>query len=69
MSPFLNCRQEIVECQQKFYAQVGFPGVIGAIDGSHLRLLAPNFEEWAYVNRKGEHTINMQVRGQLAYKM
>ena len=38
------------------------PNVIGAVDGTHVRIQAPSEEEWAYVNRKGEHSINVQVK-------
>lgn len=37
------------------------PSVVGAIDGTHIRIKAPAGEEWVFINRKGEHTINVQV--------
>lgn len=42
------------------------PGVIGCIDGTHIKITAPSNQEWAYVNRKGVHSINVQV-GKLSY--
>ena len=39
----------------------GFPNVIGCIDGTHVRILAPHESEEAFVNRKGYHSINVQA--------
>ncbi len=39
----------------------GFPGVVGVIDGTHVRIIAPSEDEDAYVNRKRYHSINVQV--------
>ena len=38
-----------------------FPGVIGVIDGTHIRIVAPKEQEEVFVNRKGYHSINVQV--------
>ena len=47
--------------KQQFYAEANFPGVVGAIDGTHIPIIAPNENEHLYVGRKGYHTINVQV--------
>ena len=39
----------------------GFPNVIGSIDGTQIAIKAPSEEEWLFVNRKGYHSINVQV--------
>ncbi|XP_056003022.1 putative nuclease HARBI1 [Ostrea edulis] len=44
-----------------FYAIAKFPGVIGAIDGTHVRIMGPSEHEPVYVNRKGFHSINTQA--------
>lgn len=44
-----------------FYLQARFPNVIGCIDGTHVRIVAPSTDENAYVNRKGFHSINVQA--------
>lgn len=36
----------------------GFPNVIGAIDGTHVGIKSPSFEENVFVNRKNYHSIN-----------
>ncbi|WAR26772.1 HARB1-like protein, partial [Mya arenaria] len=38
-----------------------FPKVIGAIDGTHINIASPNQHDEIYVNRKGKHSINVQV--------
>lgn len=43
------------------YELGGFPGVIGLVDGTHVRILAPTNNEANFVNRKGYHSINVQV--------
>ena len=35
--------------------------VIGAIDGSHIRIIAPSEDDYAYVNRKRKHSIKIQA--------
>ena len=51
-------RQEI---KQGFLEKGGFPGVIGCIDGTHVRIQGPSAHESDFVNRKGFHSINVQA--------
>lgn len=44
-----------------FEAVSGFPKVIGAIDGIHINIPAPRVYPASYVNRKGHHSIQLQV--------
>ena len=39
----------------------GIPKVVGAVDGSHIPMIAPTYGEYAYVNRKQFYSINMQA--------
>lgn len=39
----------------------GFPDTIGAIDGTHINIPAPIINPETYVNRKGQHSIQLQV--------
>ncbi|XP_045205641.2 putative nuclease HARBI1 [Mercenaria mercenaria] len=48
--------------QQGFYKIRQFPGVVGCIDGTHVRIISPpKDQEAAYVNRKRYHFINVQA--------
>ncbi len=38
-----------------------FPGVVGCIDGTHIKILAPSKDEAQYVNIKGFHSLNVQA--------
>lgn len=44
-----------------FEVASSFPKVIGAIDGTHINIPAPHNEPASYVNRKGHHSIQLQV--------
>ena len=36
-------------------------GILGVVDGTHVNIKAPTRDEFAYVNRKLEHSINCQI--------
>lgn len=44
-----------------FYAKSGFPGVIGAIDCTHIRIIGQGIRGLRYINRKGWPSINTQI--------
>ena len=58
---FPTSQQEITANKLAFYNLAGFPNVIGAVDGTHVRIKSPSQHEDVYVNRKGAHTINVQA--------
>ncbi|XP_045115832.1 putative nuclease HARBI1 [Portunus trituberculatus] len=62
-------RQEVQRKQVEFMAIAGFPGVVGVIDGTHVRIVAPKDDKYAYVNRKRYHSINVQVVFDATYKI
>ncbi|KAJ0175613.1 hypothetical protein K1T71_008772 [Dendrolimus kikuchii] len=39
----------------------GFPKIIGATDGTHIRINAPKLNPADYINRKGFHSIQLQL--------
>ncbi|XP_052276022.1 putative nuclease HARBI1 [Dreissena polymorpha] len=53
-------QQEIPPVQQKFERRNGFPGILGAIDGTHIAIRAPKENPQRYVNRKQFHSIQLQ---------
>jgi len=56
--PTIEEAEKTIETIQRNYA---FPGVIGAIDGTHIKITAPKYHNDSYVNRKGYHSILLQV--------
>lgn len=44
-----------------FYTTSQFPNVLGVIDGTHIRIVAPHGHPQADVNRKKFHSIVLQV--------
>uniref|UniRef100_A0A915I3B3 DDE Tnp4 domain-containing protein n=1 Tax=Romanomermis culicivorax TaxID=13658 RepID=A0A915I3B3_ROMCU len=55
MLPSEGCNKK-----QKFFEQGHFPKVIGLIDGTHIRIIAPAQFKNVYVNRKSFHSLNVQ---------
>ncbi|KAI4454176.1 dde superfamily endonuclease [Holotrichia oblita] len=61
-----SARQSIQRNKQVFFEQYGFPGIVGAIDCSHVAIVAPPanhhlYPAAAYYNRKGFYSINVQL--------
>lgn len=53
---------EYPSIKSKFMEYSGFPGVIGAIDCTHVLIIAPPEPlEDSYVNRHNHHSINVQL--------
>ncbi|XP_024891430.1 putative nuclease HARBI1 [Temnothorax curvispinosus] len=50
----------MINFEREFHQLSGFPGVIGAIDGSHIAISAPIENADSYINRKGYHSIVLQ---------
>ncbi|XP_049825046.1 putative nuclease HARBI1 [Aethina tumida] len=44
-----------------FSEKYNFPGVIGCIDCTHVAIFSPKIDEYVFVNRKGYHSINVQL--------
>eukprot|EP00745_Piridium_sociabile_P026390 TRINITY_DN42126_c0_g1_i1.p1 TRINITY_DN42126_c0_g1~~TRINITY_DN42126_c0_g1_i1.p1 ORF type:complete len:207 (+),score=34.75 TRINITY_DN42126_c0_g1_i1:221-841(+) len=39
----------------------GLPNVLGCVDGTQIQIQAPTQNEHEYVNRRGKHSINVQI--------
>lgn len=50
----------MVEEADIFSKRNGFPGIVGAIDGTHIKIRAPSLHPQSYVNRKGYHSLQLQ---------
>ena len=50
----------INENKNGFYRRRRFPGIIGCIDRTQIRIIAPSKNESDFVNRKDFHSINVQ---------
>ncbi|KAK5643437.1 hypothetical protein RI129_007282 [Pyrocoelia pectoralis] len=58
--------QELDAVRLGFYETFNFPGVVGLIDCTHIAIFTPHinddeYPEHIYVNRKGYHSINVQL--------
>ncbi|KAL0153038.1 hypothetical protein M9458_051637 [Cirrhinus mrigala] len=54
---------QTAQTKHKFFQMGNMPSTIGAIDCTHVHIQAPYEREWEYVNRKGRHSINIQLVG------
>ncbi|XP_029158558.1 putative nuclease HARBI1 [Nylanderia fulva] len=53
---------EIQHVKERFWARTQFPGVIGAIDGTHIAIVPPKAErQHLYINRKLYHSLNVLI--------
>lgn len=53
--------ERVEEVFKGFAANSAFPKVIGALDGTHVNIRAPTNNPECYVDRKGHHSIQLQV--------
>ncbi|KAK7939911.1 hypothetical protein WMY93_003237 [Mugilogobius chulae] len=57
----LPTQEEATRSKGEFFFKSGLPGCVGCIDGTHVRIQAPSQDEHLFVNRKGFHSINVQI--------
>lgn len=58
---FPEDEQQLARIKDGFHRMKSFPGVIGCVDGTHVWITAPRENKADYLNRKGYHSINVQV--------
>lgn len=61
--------EQLQEMKDEFREIAGFPDIVGAIDGTHIRIVRPKEFEAEYVNRKRYHSINCQVVFDAKYRI
>ncbi|XP_067614377.1 putative nuclease HARBI1 [Eurosta solidaginis] len=56
---FEMSEEEQTEAKRHFFQKAGFPGVIGCVDGTHIKISAPTkLDQNLYFNRKGFFSLN-----------
>ncbi|XP_017461174.1 PREDICTED: putative nuclease HARBI1 [Rhagoletis zephyria] len=49
------------DAKRHFFRTCGIPGVVGAVDGTHIQMIRPVENEHLYFNRKLKHSLNAMV--------
>lgn len=52
----------------RFQMKFRLPGVIGCIDCTHVAIVKPSHEEHLFFNRKGYHSLNVQMVSGVDFK-
>ena len=66
----MNHDPENIQLQKReFKKMAGFPNVVGVLDCTQIRIQAPTENESAYVNRKNQHSINVQLMCESNYRI
>lgn len=59
---FVMTDEEKNESKLHFFQKSDFPGVVGCVDGTHIKILTPNREnQHFYLNRKGYFSLNAMI--------
>ena len=53
--------QTLTNISNGFFDMYGFPNCVGLLDGTQIPIFRPYKNPEMYVNRKGSHSINVQV--------
>jgi len=52
---------ELKPIADAFEKKTGFPGIVGAVDGTHIAIPGPKDHRASYINRKGFPSVQLQV--------
>ena len=59
---FRKTLEEENQIKCNFYEKFGFPGVVGVVDGTHVKIKSPKQDEkHLYYNRKGYYSLNVML--------
>ena len=64
---FPETRGQMFLASDDWLEESGRPKCIGAMDGTHVAIKKPFFNEPAYINRKGYHSLNVMVISLMEY--
>lgn len=53
--------EQIPNVVEKFKSMVGFPGVVGAVDGCHIKMKAPEDVQSDFIDRTSSHSVNLMA--------
>lgn len=59
--------EEKTQTEQYFREKNGFPGIIGLIDGTHIKIDKPEEDPDSYINRKGYYSIQVGYKKYAMY--
>lgn len=65
---FPRSEEEMAAAAQNFLRRWQFPGVLGAIDGSHIPILTPEENGEEYYNYKGWHSVILLAVADHSYR-
>lgn len=52
---------EMIDSAKRIRRMYGYRNVVGAVDGTQIRIPAPKIDSQSYINREGFHAIQLQV--------
>lgn len=65
---FPTSEEEKRNVKMGFFQKTGFPSILGCVDGTHVRIIAPSKDQQhLFYNRKGFHSLNVMLVS-FAYK-
>lgn len=65
---FCKTEDEKRKIALNFYIKHGIPSVIGCVDGTHVRIVAPSNNKHLYYNRKGYYSLNVMLVNEFCQK-
>ncbi|XP_069098681.1 putative nuclease HARBI1 [Pleurodeles waltl] len=58
---FPSTPADLESTKNEFHEVAHFPQVLGCVDSTHILICPPSDTEYVYRNRKGQHSLNIQV--------
>ncbi|CAC5421579.1 HARBI1 [Mytilus coruscus] len=58
---FIQWPTNLNQTKAEFYEIAGFPNILGAVDGTHIRIKRPHHDEASFINRKSYPSLNVQA--------